>query len=189
MLFSLSKPTVEQSSNQGETMKRKAPFFILAAIALILFTITKCSAQDSIGQAISVINRIEASGTFAPKGPPLETPVRISAGGSCIVDIRQAYTISGTLSGSLEIDYRIIVFDPCEVPPVLGKYNESWIAYGTFTGTMIGSSTSGTLTYIAHVKAGGDVEGQMVFDDGLSGEISVKGNFSDGKLSYKGLLK
>ena len=39
-----------------------------------------------------------------------------------MIDLKQAYDMSGTLSGSLEIDYRIPVYGPCEVPPVLGKY-------------------------------------------------------------------
>jgi len=160
--------------------------YCLVVIALTLLTIPESGAQDLPRQEPRAVNCREASGIFAPDGPPLEPPVRVDAGGSCIVDIRQAYIISGTLAGLLEIDYRIIVFGPCEVPAILGKYNESWIAHGTFTGTINESSTSGTLTYMAQVKAGGDVEGQIIFDDGLKGELIISGNFSDGKLSYMG---
>ena len=55
----------------------------------------------------------EASGLFKPKGPPNSPPIRIEAGESCIVDLTQAYIVSGTLSGSFEIDYRIVVHGPC----------------------------------------------------------------------------
>jgi hypothetical protein len=102
------------------------------------------------------------------------------------VDLRQAYDMSGTLSGLLTIDYRILVHGPCEVPPVIGKYEETWIAHGTFTGTSDGSAASGTLTYTARARSGGEVEGQIRLDGGLAGELAVSGNFADGKLSYHG---
>jgi len=135
------------------------------------------------------VNGLKVSGTFIPKGPPLTPPVREDAGGSCIVDIKQAYVISGSLSGSLEINYRIITFGPCEVPPIPGKYDEEWIAYGSFSGTIGEKSTSCTLVYTAHVKAGGNVKGQMKLDDGLTGELTVSGNFNDGELSYEGRIE
>jgi len=140
-------------------------------------------AQDA---SEPTMGETEASGTFAPAGPPLEQPVRVDAGGSCVVDLRQVYDISGTLSGSLEIDYRIIVYGPCEVPPVLGKYDEEWIAHGIFRGTIDGSAASGNLTYTAQVRAGGDVEGRIVLGGGIHGELAVSGNFGDGELSYRG---
>lgn len=103
-----------------------------------------------------------------------------------MVELRQAYDISGTLSGSLEIDYRILVYGPCEVPPVIGKYDEEWVAHGTFTGTIDGSATSGSLTYTARVRAGGDVEGRILLGGGLNGKLAVSAIFGVGKLSYHG---
>lgn len=153
----------------------------LVAVLSLLFA-SQSMAQDTSGQPRAE----KASGAFAPAGPPLGQPVRVDAGGSCVVDLRQAYDISGTLSGSLEIDYRILVYGPCEVPPVIGKYNEEWIAHGTFTGTVDGSAASGSLTYTAQVRAGGDVEGRILLVGGLNGELTVSGNFGDGKLSYHG---
>lgn len=83
----------------------------------------------------------------------------------------------------------LFVYGPCEVPPEPGKYDEEWIAFGTFTGTINESPASGTLTYTAQVEAGGNVKGHMVFDDGINGEITVSGNFYDGKLKYMGVMK
>jgi len=160
----------------------------LVVISLSLFT-TPVIAQDTIVQSLTAINGLKISGTFKPKGPPLTPPVRENAGGCCIVDIMQAYVISGSLSGSLKINYRIIIFGPCEVPPIPGKYDEEWIAYGSFSGTIAGKSNSCTLVYTAQVKAGGNVEGHMKLDDGLTGELSVSGNFNDGELSYKGRIE
>ena len=157
--------------------------FLVAALSL--FFASQIVAQDTSGQTRG---ETEASGTFAPAGPPLEQPVRVDAGGSCVVDLWQAYDISGTLSGSLEIAYRILVYGPCEVAPVIGKYDEEWIAHGTFTGTMDGSIASGSLTYTAQVQAGGDVEGRILLGGGLNGELTVFGNFGDGKLSYHGQM-
>ncbi|MCP5528502.1 MAG: hypothetical protein H7A47_17060 [Verrucomicrobiales bacterium] len=84
----------------------------------------------------------------------------------------------------MRIDYRIWVAGPCGFP--LGTYDEHWIAHGTFSGTIEGNPTSASLSYLAQVKAGGDVDGQIVFSDGLEGALSVGGNFGDGVLSYSG---
>jgi hypothetical protein len=159
------------------------------AIAWALLLAPSGVAQDSAGQAVHAARDAEASGTFAPAGQPLGPPVRVEAGGSCIIDLKQAYKISGTLSGTLDIDYRIIVYGPCEVPPIPGKYDEQWIAHGTFMGTVDGAATSGNLSYTAQVRAGGAVEGRMVLRGGLGGELAVSGNFGDGQLAYRGRLK
>ena len=129
---------------------------------------------------------IEAEGTFAPAGPSLEIPVRNEMGEGCIVEIKLPYNITGTLTGKLEIDYRILVHGSCDQPP--GTFDEEWIAFGSFNGTADGKPKSGKFTYTADVKAGGDVEGTIVFGQGINGELTVKGNFKDGKLSYNGLL-
>lgn len=170
-------------------MIARATVYGLAIIALTLLRAPESVAQDSTKQALPAADGAGASGTFAPAGPPLAPPVRVEAAGSCIVDIKQAYVISGTLSGSLEIDYRIIVFGPCQVPPVLGKYNEQWIAHGTFSGAINGSAASGSLHYTAQVRVGGDVEGRMVLGGGVNGDMVVSGNFGDGQLSYSGWAK
>lgn len=128
----------------------------------------------------------EAAGKLTPAGPPLH-PVRLDAGKSCIVEIRRAYTISGTLSGSVEIDYRILIAGPCDLPP--GTYDEEWIAHGNFSGNVNGTPASGNLSCVANVKAGGEVNGRIVLGQGLKGELRVYGNFKDGKLSYEGWVE
>ncbi len=124
------------------------------------------------------------TGTFSPSGPPLEGPTRVDSGESCVIDLIQPYTVTGSLSGSLEADYRILVAGDCGAP--MGTFDEQWIAHGTFTGTRDGARASGRFTYTATVRAGGDVEGHMVFGQGLRGELRIQGNFGDGYLSYEG---
>jgi hypothetical protein len=170
-------------------MVRKAACRGLAVMGLALLNVSAGAGQASLDRDTTAGPGLQASGTFAPSGPPHAPPVRVSAGGSCVVELTQAYVITGTLAGSLEIDYRILVYGPCEVPPVLGKYDETWIARGTFSGALDGSAASGTLTYTAQVRAGGDVDGRMVFGDGMDGELVVAGNFGDGELSYSGWVK
>jgi len=129
----------------------------------------------------------EASGSFTPTGPPSELPVKIEVGTSCLVELKQSYSISGTLSGTMMIDYRILVYGPCGVSP--GTFDEDWIAHGTFTGTANGSAVSGKLSYVARVQAGGNVEGRVSLGQGLEGELQVRGNFSDGSLAYTGWVR
>jgi hypothetical protein len=129
----------------------------------------------------------EASGTVAPVGPPPQAIVRVDAGGACIIDLVQAYETGGTLVGKLEIDYRIFVDGACGSPP--GTFYEEWIAFGTFTGTAAGHAASASLWYRADVTAGGVVEGSISFAGDVVGEVAVSGRFSDGRLSYHGLLE
>jgi hypothetical protein len=128
----------------------------------------------------------EASGTFAPAGPPSGKPARVAAGGACVIDLAQTYEVSGTLSGKLVADYRILVHGPCGAPP--GKFDEEWIARGTFSGTYNGAAASATFWYTARVQAGGTVVGRMTLGDGLTGQLDVRGSFEDGHLSYAGSI-
>ncbi len=130
--------------------------------------------------------RIPAEGTIEPNGPPQQRPIRVDAGESCIVDVKQAYIVNGTLSGLFDIDYRILVIGPCGSP--VGTFDEEWIARGSFAGTINGVSGSGNFTYTATVKAGGEVSGQIVLGQGLGGDLRVHGNSSGGKLAYEGQL-
>ena len=132
-------------------------------------------------------NGIKVEGEFSPSGPPLKEPERIEAGQSCIVDLIQPYSISGTLSGKIVFNYRILVKGPCGSPP--GTYDEEWIAYGEFTGKLDDAVLSGKMCYTANIEAGGEVNGIIVFGQGLEGELQVHGNFKDGKLHYRGEIK
>ena len=134
----------------------------------------------------SNVIKIEANGTFMPSGSPTKGSARTDLGTCCIIEIKQPYKINGALSGSLEIDFRILIYGPCGKPP--GTYDEEWIAYGSFDGIVNGISRTGKFRYTANVKAGGDVEGTIVFGKGINGELNVKGNFNDGKLLYNGWL-
>lgn len=144
-------------------------------------------AQPSSDGAPPQTSGKKAAGTLTPVGTPLEPPKRVDVGQSCLVEMRQAYTISGTLSGSAEIDYRILVAGSCGSPA--GTFDEQWIAHGTFTGQVDKADASASFTYTARVNAGGQVDGRIVFGQGLEGELDVHGNFGDGKLTYTGWLK
>lgn len=179
-------------------MKLQIKILILTTFSVFLFV--SLSAQSAKNNTVSVSKstqelshptwdagaKSEASGTIKPNGHPVNPPVRVEAGKDCIVDLTQPYTISGTLSGSLEINYRIIVHGPCGEPP--GTYNEEWIAYGTFTGNIKDTLAEGKFTYTAKVRESGNIDGEIVFGQGITGELKVKGNFKDGMLSYKGSI-
>jgi cytoskeletal protein CcmA (bactofilin family) len=143
--------------------------------------------MDSTTISEEVADGIEASGMLTPSGPPEKKPERITAGKSCIVNLVQPYNISGTLAGTVESNYRILVKGPCGSLP--GTFDEEWITYGTFKGTVNGTAESCNISYTANVNASGEVNGQIVFGQRLKGKLHVYGNFSDGSLSYAGLLK
>ena len=140
-----------------------------------------------LGLATSATAQGLAKGTFAPSGPPSDPPRRVHAGGACIVDLEQRYEVTGTLSGRMVVEYRILVHGPCGTPP--GSVEERWIANGVFEGTVQGDTVSATFWYTASVRAGGTVEGELVFSGGIEAELEVTGRFSDGYLSYSGRLR
>ncbi len=125
-------------------------------------------------------------GTFSPHGPPITPPSRTAAGTHCIIDLVQIYQVQGTLEGTFRIDYRIFVDGPCGSPA--GTFNEQWIAWGRFVGTADTLQVSGDFSYLAHVVAGGQVTGEIVFGQGMQGTLVIAGNMNDGYLSYKGQL-
>ncbi|MCO5271624.1 MAG: hypothetical protein M9954_08190 [Cyclobacteriaceae bacterium] len=133
------------------------------------------SAQGTGGKAVGFIK---------PKGHPHNAPTAVEAGKSCLVDLIQDYTVTGTLSGTFIINYRIMVHGPCGQPP--GTYDEEWIAHGTFSGQINDTPEEGKFTYTATVRDGGNVNGTIVFGQGITGNLGIAGNFKDGKLSYKG---
>jgi hypothetical protein len=147
-------------------------------LALLATSALACSAEST--------ETIRANGTLEPDGPPHQPPDRVDAGDGCVVDLRQTYNVKGTLSGSFDIDFRIMVHGPCGQP--IGTFAEEWIARGTFDGSVSGKSASARFTYSATVRAGGEVTGEIVLGQGLNGNLRVSGNFSDGQLAYDGLL-
>ena len=149
------------------------------SVVVLMLTSAAVSGADSM-------SRIRATGTFRPDGPPQQQPVRVDAGSGCVVDVRQAYIVEGTLEGSFNVDFRILVRGPCGSP--LGTFAEEWIARGEFVGSLEGESTTARFTYTATVKPGGEVSGLIVLGQGLAGKLRVRGSFSDGELIYDGRL-
>lgn len=129
---------------------------------------------------------LDAAGVFAPSGPPIGAPSRVDAGGACVVDVRQRYDVAGTLSGTFEVDFRILVHGPCGSPA--GRFDEEWIAVGRFSGVVAGDQASSRFTYSAVVRGGGEIRGSIRFGPELGGEVEVTGRFSDGQLTYAGWI-
>lgn len=164
-------------------MKRETLVYCFLGLILGILFSSYSIAQEIVDEAKSD-RKIEISGEIKPLGKPIELPKRIQAGKSCIIDIKQTYTVTGNLTGAMEIDYRIIVSGDCGLPP--GTFDEEWIAFGTFTGMINGQSVKESFSYMAYVKAGGKVNGEIVFRQELNIELRITGNMNDGKLSYEG---
>ena len=153
-------------------------WFRLSAFALLLTSATVFGA--------GLTSEIHAEGSFRPDGPPKQKPARIEAGRGCVVDVRQTYIVQGTLAGSFNIDFRILVHGPCGQP--IGTFAEEWIARGEFAGSLLGKAAKARFTYTAIARPGGQVSGLIVLGQGIEGELHVSGSFSDGELVYDGRL-
>ena len=171
--------------------RRRAPGALaLCAAAGLLHLPTDQAARPAEWYALhdrpDISMPTPARGTLTPAGPPL-APTRVSAGGNCVIDLRQRYTLSGTLVGTAEIDYRILTYGPCpQGPPAPGTYDETWIARGTFAGTVAGVEGSADFTYSATVQRGGLMEGRIQLGGRLRGALVVTGSMAAEALSYAG---
>ncbi len=83
-------------------------YYILIICSLLMMNITL--AQDSTS-AMDNKDKIEAVGEFSPEGPP-KNPKRVEAGKGCIVDLIESYNFSGSLSGKIVFNYRILIKGP-----------------------------------------------------------------------------
>ncbi len=164
-------------------MTKKMTVFRIS-VSLLVWIIASNASIAQENNAENSDASLGVSGILTPIGKPINVPKRIDAGESCIIDLKQAYTIAGSLSGTAEIDYRIIIAGKCGMPPA--TFDEEWIAYGTYTGSVNGKPAAANLSYTAHIKSGGDVDGIIVMGQGIKAKLIISGNFSDNKLSYKG---
>lgn len=140
----------------------------------------------AIGAIRPVQSQSTLSGTFRPSTPP-ENPTRRTVGSGCVVDLKQAYALDGSLVGKMVVDFRIFVAGDCTRPP--GTFDEHWIAYGTYTVRVRETEYTGALIYLATAKAGGKVEGTLTLGGELPAELEVAGNFSDGYMRYSSAEK
>jgi hypothetical protein len=182
--FYKKKWILKHQTKMKAHIKMKIYFTLIIGLSLLIMNVNL--EQDSTSSQ-NMPDVIEAAGEFSPSGEPQKKPERIEAGKSCFVDLIQSYTISGTLSGKIVFNYRILIKGPCGSPP--GTFDEEWIAYGKFDGKFNNNSAFGKMSYTAEVKAGGELNGIIVLGQGLNGQLQVYGNFKDGKLSYKGQIK
>lgn len=151
----------------------------ISLLAITALTVACCPA--------ALAGQEHVTGFIAPDGPPRQPPVRVDAGGACVVDLVQDYTLEGAVTGELTLDYRILVAGPCGSPP--GTFDEEWIAHGSFSGTASGQEATATVLYTARAGVGGRVTGTISFGGGMEGELEVTGEFSDRRLTYSGRVR
>ena len=128
---------------------------------------------------------VESSGRFIPNSPPTNV-VRTEVGNNCIVDLDQSYDLSGTLVGSMKINFRIVIHGPCGSPP--GTFYEEWIAHGEYSAMTSNLTLQGPLVYLATVEADGKVSGEIRLSGAAHGTLIVSGSFQDGFMEYSGRL-
>ena len=180
------------TTNQINNSTTTSDLYIYATPAMFLLDSEKIMLckPTTFEEFTSILIKAESdsvvSGKIIPDGKPIDPPIRVKAGDVCIVDLVQNYFVTGSLSGTFSIDYRILVYGPCGEPP--GTYSEEWIAYGVFKGKLKETPAFGKFNYIAESKPGGEIVGKMVFNQGMKGNLLIKGNFNDRKLTYNGWL-
>ena len=158
-----------------------------ASVVMALFLVsvlgTISEAHDPIGGTGGTMQRTEVSGTMDREGYP-KTPLdKENAGGGCIVDVTQEHSVSGSMSGTLEIDYRLLIAGSCESQAEMD--DQEWIAHGVFEGMVDDSSRAASFSYVGEVKDGGNLEGTIVFSGGLVVELRIMGSFCDAPLCYR----
>lgn len=158
-----------------------------STVVLLSLHTVGCAHRNAAVPAVPNGETVPVAGWLAPAGPPSAPPARVAAGDQCIVDTTQAYDVTGDLTGTAEIDYRIFVDGECGEPA--GTFDEHWIAHGTLRGSFDGAPATSHFSYTAQVRAGGAVDGRLVLGQGLRGELHIHGRFDDGRLAYDGRVR
>ena len=170
----------------------RVPAFLVAAAV----TAAGCTdAAGPSGQATASIQSsdsrasarvIDAAGAFAAN-VDFSTLTLTPQGHNCVLTVRGQLIFTGTIAGTTTGQTTALVLAPCAdvatTPP--GTYRDVFKSPFTFTGTVAGQQVEATGVYKGGVDPGGNIDGQILFLQGLHGALQVNAVVAQGG-SYRG---
>lgn len=150
---------------------------------------TPRAGQDhSRGIAALAARRVEASGTFAAN-VDFSTLTLTPRGSNCLLEVEGELVFTGTIQGSASGQTSALVFAPCEEagtnPP--GTFPDVFKSELEFEGTVDGVPASANVLYMGRVQEGGQIEGRLIFSNGVQGPLEARAQVAVGG-EYSGFV-
>jgi hypothetical protein len=160
----------------------------LAALGMALLIVGGCATDDgptgpttrSVAAGSSDLagfaaRRVEATGAFAAN-VDFATLTLTPRGSNCLLEVEGELVFTGTIQGSAAGRTSALVFAPCEEagtnPP--GTFADVFKSELEFEGTVDGLPASATLLYMGRVQPGGQIDGRLIFSNGVAGRLDAQ---------------
>lgn len=171
------------------------------AVGTALLIVGGCaSGDDVLGPAARAVQdhssdvpalaarRVEATGAFVAN-VNFSTLTLTPRGSNCLLEVEGALVFTGTIQGTATGQTSALVFAPCEQagtnPP--GTFPDVFKSELEFEGTVDGVPASAKLLYMGRVQEGGQIDGRLIFSNGVEGRLEARAQVAVGG-EYSGFL-
>ena len=132
--------------------------------------------------------RVETSGDFAAI-VDFSTLTLTPRGSNCLLEVEGQLVFTGTIEGTATGRTSALVFASCAdvatSPP--GTYPDVFKSELTFEGTVDGEPAEANVLYMGRVQVGGEIDGRLVFSNGVEGVLEAEAIVAVGG-DYSGFL-
>ena len=122
----------------------------------------------------SPAQQVQASGDFDAL-VDFSTLTLTPRGANCLLQVNGQLVFTGTIEGTATGQTTALVFAPCADvaanPP--GTFPDVFKSELAFEGTVDGDPAQANVLYMGRVQPGGQIEGRLVFSNGVSGVLDV----------------
>ena len=129
------------------------------------------NAAEAAPEAAS---RVETAGEFDAL-VDFTTLTLTPRGVNCLLTVDGQLVFTGTIEGTATGTTSALVFAPCDqvatTPP--GTFRDVFKSELRFEGTVDGQMASANLLYLGGVEPGGQIEGRLVFSNGVAGRLEA----------------
>jgi hypothetical protein len=119
--------------------------------------------------------QVETSGQFVAQ-VDFSSLTLTPRGNNCRLEVRGQLVFSGAIQGVATGQTSALVFAPCELvattPP--GTFRDVFKSELVFEGTVNGEPAHANLLYMGQVEPGGQIDGRLIFSNGISGELAAQ---------------
>jgi hypothetical protein len=130
--------------------------------------------QSSERRALAA-RRIQTSGDFDAI-VDFSTLTLTPKGRNCLLQVDGRLVFTGTIEGEATGQTSALVFAPCAdvatSPP--GTYRDVFKSELMFEGTVDGEAASANVLYVGGVEPGGQINGRLIFSNGVQGSLEVE---------------
>jgi hypothetical protein len=147
---------------------------------------TAPALQGHSSELTASARQIQTSGNFDAI-VDFSTLTLTPRGSNCLLQVEGRLVFTGTIEGAATGQTSALVFAPCAdvaaSPP--GTYPDVFKSELAFEGTVDGEPARANVLYMGRVQPGGQIEGRLVFSNGVQGRLEVEAQVAVGG-EYRG---